>query len=66
VDAASATAAVPVPIAPAATPYYPGFATDPMAIRAGNAVGTMLFGGVGILLGLAAYKVVRREGGVGA
>jgi hypothetical protein len=53
-----------LPAAPAVlqpTLYRPPPVTDPMAIRAGNAVGTMLFGGAGILLGLAAYKAARRE-----
>lgn len=30
-------------------------------VRAGNAVGMMLFGGLGCLIGLAAYKAARRE-----
>jgi hypothetical protein len=61
--------APPMPVPTAApqsaaiyAPYRPPAVVDfSMYIRAGNAVGTMLFGGLGIVLGLAAYKAARRE-----
>lgn len=58
------TPAVPVasPIPQAASAYPSPVIVDfSMYIRAGNAVGTMLFGGLGIVLGLAAYKAARRD-----
>jgi hypothetical protein len=62
-----ATSAQPIPApmlaAPAPAPVYrPPMIWDfSMYIRAGNAVGAMLFGGIGMALGLAAYKAARRD-----
>jgi hypothetical protein len=44
-------------------PYQPPPVTDSMAIRAGNAVGTMLFGAAGCVLGLIAYARARQDVG---
>jgi hypothetical protein len=52
------TLAAPLPATPFAAPMVVDFS---MYIRAGNAVGMMLFGGLGCVLGLIAYKAARRE-----
>jgi hypothetical protein len=61
---------MPAPILASPTPapaYRPPMIWDvSMYIRAGNAAGTMLFGGLGIVLGLAAYKAARCESDGGA
>jgi hypothetical protein len=56
--AAPVAAPVPQPAPAYTSPVVVDFS---MYIRAGNAVGTMLFGGLGIVLGLAAYKAARRD-----
>jgi hypothetical protein len=56
-----ATAAVAAPPVTVYQTYQPTPVTDPMAIRAGNAAGMILFGGAGFVLGLIAYNAARRD-----